>query len=185
VKADDLFLDDGGRGHYQDIEINPPAPILKTTIFYLMEDEMLYRTLFPRDLFAELDRMQRDMQQRVDLTPSIRGLSRDGFPAINVGSTPQSVELFAFAPGIDPASLDVQVEKGVLTIAGERKPTAPDSDAQGTLHIDERFAGRFRRVVSLPDDIDAGAIAARYRNGVLHISIPRQQAAQPRRIQVQ
>lgn len=146
---------------------------------------MLYRTLFPRDLFAELDRMQRDMQQRVDLTPSIRGLSRDGFPAINVGGTPQSVELFAFAPGIDPASLDVQVEKGVLTIAGERKPAAPDSDAQGTLHIDERFAGRFRRVVSLPDDIDASAIAAHYRNGVLHVSIPRQQAAQPRRIQVQ
>jgi HSP20 family protein len=146
---------------------------------------MLYRTLFPRDLFAELDRLQRDMRQRIDLSPSIRGLSRDGFPALNVGGTPQSVEIFAFAPGVDPASLDVQVEKGVLTIAGERKTDAPDPDVQATMHIDERFSGPFRRVVNLPDDIDANAIAARYRNGVLHISIPRQQAAQPRRIQVQ
>ena len=146
---------------------------------------MVYRTLFPRDLFAELDRLQRDMRQRIDLSPSIRGLSRDGFPALNVGGTPQSVEIFAFAPGVDPAGLDVQVEKGVLTIAGERKVDAPDPEVQATMHIDERFSGPFRRVVNLPDDIDANAIAARYRNGVLHISIPRRQAAQPRRIQVQ
>jgi HSP20 family protein len=146
---------------------------------------MMYRPLFPRDLFAELDRLQRTMQQRLDLSPSIRGLARDGFPAINVGNTPHSVELFAFAPGLDPASLDVQVDKGVLTIAGERKPDSPDADAQATLHIDERFVGRFRRVVSLPDDVDAGAIRAHYTNGVLHISIPRQEAARPRRVQVQ
>lgn len=146
---------------------------------------MVYRTLFPRDLFAELDRLQRDMRQRIDLSPSIRGLSRDGFPALNVGGTPQSVEIFAFAPGVDPTGLDVQVEKGVLTIAGERKADALDPEVQATMHIDERFSGSFRRVVNLPDDIDANAIAARYRNGVLHISIPRRQAAQPRRIQVQ
>lgn len=146
---------------------------------------MVYRNLFPRDLFAELERLQRDMQQRVELSPSIRGLNRDGFPAMNVGGTPQSVELFAFAPGVDPATLDVQVEKGLLTIAGERKPDVPDPDTRSTIHIDERYAGAFRRVVSLPDDIDANAISAKYRNGVLHISIPRKLAAQPRRVQVQ
>lgn len=54
---------------------------------------MMARTLFPRDLFAELDRLQRGMQQRIDMTPSIRGLGRDGFPAINVGGTQHSVEL--------------------------------------------------------------------------------------------
>ncbi|MFP5419267.1 MAG: Hsp20/alpha crystallin family protein [Gammaproteobacteria bacterium] len=147
---------------------------------------MVYRTLFPRDLFAELDRLQRDLQQSVDLSPSIRGLSRHGFPAINVGGTPRSVELFAFAPGVDPATLDVQVEKGVLTIAGERKPADVEMEPaeRATVHIDERFEGAFRRVVSLPDDIDAQAISARYRDGVLHVSIPRREAAQPQRIQI-
>jgi HSP20 family molecular chaperone IbpA len=43
---------------------------------------------------------------------------------MNVGGTARSVEIYAFAPGIDPASLDVQLEKGVLTIAGERKRAA-------------------------------------------------------------
>ncbi len=146
---------------------------------------MFYRTLFPRDLFAELDRLQRDMQQAYDLSPSIRGFARGGFPAMNVGGTPQSVEIYAFAPGVDPASIEVQLEKGVLTIAGERKIQVPAQDEKTSVHIDERFSGRFRRVVTLPDDIDANAVQARYRDGVLRISIQRRAAAQPRRITVQ
>ena len=50
----------------------------------------MYRSLFPRDLFAELDRLQREMQQVFDLSPSIRGFGRGGFPALNIGSTPTS-----------------------------------------------------------------------------------------------
>lgn len=146
---------------------------------------MLYRTLFPRDLFAELDRMQRELQQSYDLSPSIRGFARGGFPAMNVGHTAQSVEIYAFAPGLDPASIDVQIEKGVLTVAGERKVALPSKDSKATVHIDERFAGRFRRVVTLPDDADANAVEANYRDGVLHISIQRHAAAQPRRIAIQ
>ena len=53
------------------------------------------------------------------------------------------------------------------------------------MHIDERFAGRFRRVVSLPEDVNAANVQARYRDGVLHISIARKAAAQPRRIAIQ
>ena len=56
---------------------------------------------------------------------------------------------------------------------------------KATAHIDERFAGRFRRVVTLPDDVDAGNAQARYRDGVLHISIARKEATQPRRIAIQ
>jgi HSP20 family protein len=144
---------------------------------------MMYRSLFPRDMVAELDRLQREMQQAFDISPSIRGLARGGFPAMNVGGTAKSVEIYAFAPGVDPASLDVQIEKGVLTIAGERKADLVPEKA--AVHIDERFTGRFRRVVTLPDDIDAGAVHAKYRDGVLHISIARQEAAQPRRIAIQ
>ena len=144
---------------------------------------MAYRPLFSRDVFAEMDRLQQEMLQAFDISPSIRGFARGGFPAINVGGTPKSIELYAFAPGVDPASLDVQVEKGVLTIAGERKREAVPEKA--SVHIDERFAGRFRRVVTLPDDVDSANVQARYRDGVLHISIARKAAAQPRRIAVQ
>ena len=140
-----------------------------------------YRSLFPRDLFAEIDSLQREMQQALGLGPSIRGFTR-GFPALNVGGTPGSLEIYAFAPGIDPASIDVQVEKGMLTIAGERK--AVEVPEAATVHIGERFAGTFRRVLPLPDDIDSNAVEGSYRDGVLHVRIQRREEAQPRRITI-
>jgi HSP20 family protein len=145
----------------------------------------MYRSLFPRDVFAELDRLQRDIQQSFDVSPSIRGLGRGGFPAINVGGTAQSVEVYAFVPGLDPAKLEVNLERGVLTIAGERSETPRNGDEKAALHINERFTGRFRRVLSLPDDIDPNAVDAEYRDGVLHISIKRRASAMPRRIEIQ
>jgi HSP20 family protein len=149
------------------------------------ENLMIYRSLFPRDFLSELERLQNEVRQNFDISPSIRGFSRGGFPALNIGSTVKSVEIYAFAPGVDPASIDVQLEKGVLTLAGERKSELPPAEAKATAHIDERFAGRFRRVVTLPDDIDPNAVAAKYRDGVLHISIQRRETAQPRRINIQ
>lgn len=151
---------------------------------------MLYRSLFPRDLFAEFDRLQRDLQGLWDESPNIRGLGRGGYPALNVGTTPASVEVYAFAPGLDPAAIEVNLDRGVLTLAGERPAQRQgngnnNGDDKTTRHLEERFAGRFRRVVSLADDIDPQAVAANYRDGVLHVSIQRRAAAQPRRIDVQ
>jgi len=145
----------------------------------------MYRSLFPRDMFSELDRLQRELQQAFEFSPSIRGLGRGGFPALNVGGTPQTVEIYAFAPGLDPATVEVGLDRGVLTIAGERKAKLPAEREKATVHINERFAGRFRRVVSLPDDINPDAVSANYRDGVLHVSIKRRESATPRRISVE
>ncbi|MBL8289170.1 MAG: Hsp20/alpha crystallin family protein [Rubrivivax sp.] len=145
----------------------------------------MYRTLFPRDLFAEFDRLQREVSSVFDASPAIRGLGRGGYPALNVGTSPTSVEIYAFAPGLEPASIEVNLDRGVLTLAGERKNALPAADAKTTLHMEERFAGRFRRVVSLPEDIDPDSVAAAYTDGVLHVTVKRREAAQPRRIAVQ
>jgi HSP20 family protein len=143
---------------------------------------MFITTLFPRDLLAEIDRLQRDIQQAFEGSTSIRGVSR-GFPQLNVGSSDSSIDIYAFVPGVDPASLDVQIERGLLTISGQRA-ASPLSDQASKL-IDERFSGAFRRVVSLPEDVDTSAVTANYRDGVLRISIARHQQAQRRRIAVQ
>jgi HSP20 family protein len=150
-----------------------------------MEEFVMYRSLFPRDVFAELDRLQREMQQAFEVSPSIRGFGRGGFPALNVGGAPQSVEIYAFAPGLDPATVDVHLERGVLSLSGERKSALAAATEKTIAHINERFAGRFHRVVSLPDDIDPNTVTARYRDGVLHISVKRRESAQPRRISIQ
>ncbi len=78
----------------------------------------MYSRLFSRDLFAEADRLQREIQHTYDaVSPSIRGFAR-GYPALNVGGTPTSVEIYAFAPGVDPATIEVNLERGLLTIEG-------------------------------------------------------------------
>lgn len=144
----------------------------------------MYRSLHPYDVFSEIDRLQREMQQSFNASPSIRGLERGGFPAMNVGGTAQSVEIYAFAPGVDAASIEINLENGVLTIEGERKDAMPLQEDKATVHISERFSGRFRRVVTLPDDVDPNAVEARCGDGVVHISIRRREAAQPRRISI-
>jgi HSP20 family protein len=145
---------------------------------------MLHRSLFSRDIFSEMDRLQRELQQAFEVGPSIRGIGRGGFPALNIGSTPQSVELYAFVPGLDPASIEVNLERGVLTIAGERVDDLSSQEQKANVHINERFAGKFRRVVSLPDDVNPDGVSAKYREGVLHISVKRREEVQPRRISV-
>lgn len=146
----------------------------------------MYRTLYPRDLFAEFDRLQRELGGLFEPSPSIRGIGRGSYPALNVGTTAEGVEIYAFAPGLDPASIAVDLDRGVLTLSGERAGSLPTkADEKSTVHLNERFAGRFRRVISLPDDIDPSAVNASYRDGVLQVSVKRRAAAQPRRIAVQ
>ncbi|MEO8280691.1 MAG: Hsp20/alpha crystallin family protein [Ideonella sp.] len=148
----------------------------------------MYRSLYSGDLFAEMERLQREMQQSFDtVSPSIRGFGRS-YPALNVGNTPTSVEIYAFAPGVDPSKIEVNLDRGVLTIEGERPPQPRDTSSgngKSTAHIKERFEGRFRRVVSLPDDVDPDGVTASYRDGVLQVSVKRRASAQPRRITVQ
>lgn len=141
-------------------------------------------SLFPRDLFADVERLQRQMQQALELSPSIRGFARGGFPALNVASTPQSAEIYGFAPGLDPNKIEIQLERGVLSISGERNSELGQEDREASVHMNERFAGRFHRVISLSDDLDPNEVRATYREGVLHVSIKRQESAQPRRIDI-
>jgi HSP20 family protein len=141
-------------------------------------------SLFSGDLFAEMDRLRSQLLQAFELSPSIRGPARR-YPALNVGSTPESAEIYAFAPGLDPASIEVQVERGVLSISGERPSALPRQGEAATVHMKERFSGKFHRVVTLAEDLDPDAVRATYRDGVLHVSIRRRGEAKPRRINVE
>jgi HSP20 family protein len=142
----------------------------------------------PQSLFDQLDTMQRLLSRQfgVDAAPGgIRSVAYGAFPEINVGRTPASVEVYAFAPGIDAASLDVTIERNVLRIAGERRSGLPKGDAKAQLYANERAQGRFSRAVTLPDDVDPLQVDARYVDGVLRIRIALIASAQPQRIAVQ
>ncbi|MDN6888345.1 Hsp20/alpha crystallin family protein, partial [Variovorax sp. CAN2819] len=94
-------------------------------------------------------------------------------------------EIYAFAPGIDPATLEVHLERGLLTISGERKSVLPGAEEKAAVHINERFEGAFRRMLTLPDDADPEAVDAKLSDGVLRITVRRSASAQPRRIAIQ
>ena len=137
------------------------------------------------DLFAELNRMQSLLDQ-VFPTPgsSIRSMAGAAFPVLNVGTTPTSVEVQALAPGLDPSKLEITVDRGLLVIAGERQSDLPQDNERASVYASERFTGRFRRVISLPEDADPARVQANYRDGVLRISVAKRESSLPRRIEV-
>jgi HSP20 family protein len=137
------------------------------------------------DIFAELNRLQQNFEQafRSGGASNIRAMPRSTFPVINVGSTPEAIEVLALAPGIDPAALQLTVDKGLLVISGERKENPP-ADDKVAVYATERYKGAFRRVISLPEDADPGNISANYRDGLLRVTVARRESSKPRQIQV-
>ncbi|MBY4801300.1 Hsp20/alpha crystallin family protein [Burkholderia cepacia] len=141
---------------------------------------------FGTDLFSEFDRLQQQMAQLLGGFPSsIRAGRLGAFPQINIGATDESIEIVAFAPGINAAELDVSIDKGLLTISGERKSTQPSTGSETRTYAQERFAGAFRRVIELPDTADPDKVQARYENGCLSISVGRRESSKPRAITIQ
>lgn len=150
----------------------------------------MYESLwsFPGGMFGEFDRLRRELDDvfGAGLPSSIRSSAPGAFPAINVGQTPSTVEVYAFAPGMDAARFEVVIDRGVLTLGGERAAgEAGGGDRQASVHTRERYTGAFKRAISLPDDVDPSRVTASYRDGVLNVSIARREEAQPKRIAVQ
>jgi HSP20 family protein len=139
---------------------------------------------FDTSLFDEFRRLETEMDQlfgRSAFPAGIRSVRRGTFPPINVGSTPDRVEVYLFAAGLDPKSVDLTIQQNLLSVSGTRRVEV-NEDAD--YYRRERFDGDFRRVITLPDDVDPDRVDAKYRDGVLQITVPRRAAAQPRQIKV-
>ena len=103
-------------------------------------------------------------------------------PSVDIKEEEGRFLLTADLPGVDPKAIDVTMEKGVLTIKGER--SFEDTEEREAYKRVERAYGTFYRRFSLPEAVDAENITAESKNGVLHVSIPKHEKAQPRRIEV-
>jgi HSP20 family protein len=139
----------------------------------------------PSSVFDELWRLQQEVDELFGSWSSplgIRSLPRGSFPAVNVGQTPGRVDVYLFAPGIDPKSLDISMQQNLLTVSGKRELGL---DEEAEYYRQERFAGEFRRVISLPEDVDPERVEAKYADGVVQIGIQRRESARPRQIEIQ
>lgn len=134
-------------------------------------------------LMQMMDRMLEEARGDFGLS-DIRSAPLGAFPRVNVGETADSINVYAFAPGIAREDLDLSVEGNTLIIQGRRKQEA-EGDGEGrTWYRTERFHGDFTRAVSLPDSVDQDQIEARLKDGVLTVRLRKREAVQPRRIEI-
>ena len=97
---------------------------------------------FSADLPGEFDRLQRQIASVFAGFPaSLRATRSETFPPVNIGSTDDSAEIVAFTPGLNPAAVDVSIDKGLLTISGERKPPGPEADDETRVYARETLHG--------------------------------------------
>jgi HSP20 family protein len=103
-------------------------------------------------------------------------------PRVDIREEDKRFVISADIPGVDPKDIEVHMDKGILSIKGERK--AESTEGNGNLTRVERSHGLFYRRFALPDSADPDGIAAQGRHGVLEISIPKKPETTPRRIAI-
>lgn len=144
------------------------------------------------DAFRDMDSLRREIDRAFSQFTSSRtpfarvaflpGRAARAYPLINLAEDGDNLYVQALAPGVAPESLDLSVHHNTLTIAGEKLGMAEvPADA---CHRTERAAGRFRRGVELPVEVDGDRVQARYVDGLLTVTLPKAAAARPRQIQV-
>ncbi len=148
---------------------------------------MIYRRMtgFPgwrvRTPFEELERMRSRMDRLMDGLSgrNYRSSSAGVFPPINLTEDKDNYYARAELPGVKSDDLDIQATGKNLSITGERKI---ESEEDVKYHRRERDAGRFSRMINLPDGIESEKVEAKLANGILTVVVPKAEAQKPRRV---
>jgi len=131
-----------------------------------------------RELMNEFNRFFDRMATSDDSSAA----TAEWMPPVDIEEHADKYVLRADVPGVDPGAIEITLENGVLTLSGAREKVI---EANGTESRRlERVTGRFLRRFTLPESVDADAVKATGRHGVLEVVIPKRAAAQPRRIAV-
>ncbi len=102
-------------------------------------------------------------------------------PALDIYQNADNIVAVVELPGMRKEEIEISLHDGTLTIAGERKSVSGEGEkAERT----ERFTGKFRRGVTLPTRVDAGQVAASYKDGVLTVNLPKAEEAKPKKIEI-
>jgi HSP20 family protein len=135
----------------------------------------------PTNAFAQ---MRRDMESLLEQLTGVAGdRPMSGvFPPMNVSEDRDHYYVRALIPGVDAAKLDVAVVNQTIAVSGTRQ----SAEERGvSYHRRERAEGAFSRSVTLPGSFDGARVDAKYVDGVLTLTLPKHEAAKPRRVTVQ
>ena len=140
-----------------------------------------------RSMTTTIDRML-TLNRALDeaFTSSIHGAEapRVWVPAIDLIEKKDSYVIRAELPGVERSNLDITFEKNVLTISGRKNALTDTQGDELRVFAAERVTGGFSRSLRLPDYIDGDKISADFRDGLLTITVPKAEMAQPRKITI-
>ncbi len=129
--------------------------------------------------WALLNRLHREFDQSFDT------VTRDATwsPAVDIHEEAERFVVHADLPGVKPADIEITTDKGVLSLRGTRQ--FEQRNDEGRYSRVERVTGKFVRSFTLPENVQADAIKASFKDGVLELTIPKIAKPEPRRIEVQ
>ncbi|HED15228.1 MAG TPA: Hsp20/alpha crystallin family protein [Gammaproteobacteria bacterium] len=138
----------------------------------------------PLNLFNQLSRDWNQVFDKNLYNPDENGnlVASDWVPAVDVKEEDDCFVIHADVPGVDPDTIDIHMEAGVLTISGERHSDNVE-ERKGYKRV-ERVRGSFLRRFTLPDTAESDKITANSKNGVLEVLIPKHDKVLPRKIKV-
>jgi HSP20 family protein len=150
---------------------------------------MLLRRVWParptfESPFADFDQVRREMLRLLDsVAGESAGEANAGvFPPLNLTHDDENFYVRAEIPGINPAELSISAIRNRLALSGKRE--IPREHERVSYHRKEREEGSFSRTLTLPMDVDAERVDARYADGILTVTLPKAEAAKPRQIAV-
>jgi HSP20 family protein len=133
-------------------------------------------------MWRDVDRLQREINRMFEDYSPMRLRTAPSYPALNVWNSEQGLLVTAEVPGVSPEDIDISVIGDNLTLSGVRKPDELNEGAR--YHRQERGYGKFARTLQLPFPVNVEKIEATFKNGVIHIAMPRAEEDRPRKIAV-
>lgn len=146
---------------------------------------MLYPTIWRRQapsLWDDIFNIRNEFDRLLGQTETQVGST--WVPVVDVRETKDELILQAELPGLTSSDVDVSVENGVLAITGEKRQEVQEGKEGSEYHLIERRYGRFERRFTLPRSVDAEKVRAEFTHGILQVTLPKVEAAKPRKIEV-
>lgn len=135
--------------------------------------------------FGMLSLLQKDINRLFeDFWPLRREEVEEGMflPAVDVSEDKDNIYVIADLPGVDEKNIKLNFRDGILVLNGEKQE---EKETKGkNFHRVERSYGSFSRSISLPSHIDAARASARFKNGVLQVTLPKKEEAKPKEINI-
>ncbi len=135
-----------------------------------------------RNFQQEMNRLMQDWPQAAVDTDDSSVVTGHWVPAVDIKEEANQFLIHVDLPGVDPEDIEITMDNGVLMLKGARHWETEEK--RDEYRRTERMRGEFYRRFALPDTANPDGIKADYKNGVLLVSIPKQEKAQPRRIAV-